>query len=140
MDEDGITDYVVDDIYDKKQSYILMKDIKSDTLEYLTGLFEDSKFWDDYYNNLTSELEEDLQILHNTLNENYDKPLVDIFMEYHENSKNYKNNPNGYDQVYAILDQYGSEDEDVDVLFSMATEEEQLEMIDLIRPRDEYLN
>ena len=140
LDEDGITDYVVDDIYDKKQSYILMKDIKSDTLEYLTGLFEDSKFWDDYYNDLTSELEEDLQILHNTLNESYDKPLVDIFMEYHENSKNYKNNPDGYDQVYAILDQYGSEDEDVDVLFSMATEEEQLEMIDLIRPRDEYLN
>lgn len=141
LDEDGITDYIVDDIYDKKQNYILIKDIKSDTLNYLTGLFEDSKFWDDYYNSLTSDLEENLQIIHNTLNEEYDDSnLVDIFMQYHEDTSNYNDNPTGYDMAYSILDKYGSEDEDVDVVFERASEEDQIEMINLIRPKDEYLN
>jgi hypothetical protein len=80
--------------------------------------------------------------LHNTLNENSDEDnhLVEIFMQYHEDSKNYENNPSGYEQVYEILDQYGDETEDVDILFKKATEEEQREMIDLIRPKDEFLN
>ena len=143
FDEDGIYDYIVGDIFDSKAKSISIEDINGSTLDYLKGLFEDSKFWDDYYDELTSDLEEDLQIIHNTLNEDYDNdstPLVDIFMQYHEDTNNYTNNPSGYDKVYSILDKYGSEDEDVDKLFSMASEDEQKEMIDLIRPKDEYLN
>ena len=142
FDEDGITEYTVDDIFDSKSKTISINDIKGATLNYFVGLFEDSKFWDDYYNELTSDLEEDLQIIHNTLNETLNEynSLVDIFMQYHEDSSNYHNNPEGYDSVYAILDKYGSEDEDVDEVFLRASEDEQKEMIDLIRPRDEYLN
>ena len=141
FDEDGIN-VTISDIYDSKAGSLSILDVTRDNLDQLKGIFEDSKFWEDYYNDLTSDLEEDLQILHNTLNECDDSygGLVDIFMQYHEDSNNYRNNPDSYNQVYEILDQYGSEDEDVDILFLRATEEEQKEMIDLIRPKDEYLN
>lgn len=60
--------------------------------------------------------------------------LVDEFMKYHEDFDNYHRNPSGFDNMYKILSKYGSEDEDVDEVFNRASKEDQLKMIELIKP------
>ena len=64
------------------------------------------------------------------------KDLVDIFMEYHEDPENWRNNRIGFDRMYEILMEYGDEDEYVDEVFKRAPVEKQREMIDLIQPHD----
>lgn len=63
--------------------------------------------------------------------------LVDTFMRYHEDENNASRNANGFDKMYEILDKYGDESEDVDVVFMRATPEDQQKMIDLINPGPE---
>ena len=63
--------------------------------------------------------------------------LVDTFMRYHEDENNASRNADGFDKMYEILDKYGDESEDVDVVFMRATPEDQQKMIDLIDPGPE---
>ena len=49
-------------------------------------------------------------------------------MRYHEDSDNYSRNSAGFDKMYDILNQYGDEDEDVDVVFKRAPLEVQRKM------------
>ena len=60
--------------------------------------------------------------------------LVDTFMKYHEDEYNYANNPSGFDKMYAILEKYGDESEDVGTVFQRATPEDQQKMIKFITP------
>ena len=64
--------------------------------------------------------------------------LVNEFMRYHEDSDNYSRNSAGFDKMYDILNQYGNEDEDVDVVFKRAPLDVQRRMIDFIRPAVPY--
>ena len=61
--------------------------------------------------------------------------LVDEFLKYHEDSHNYSNNPDGFAKMYEILDTYGNDSEDVDVVFRRASESDQRKMVNLIRPK-----
>ena len=63
---------------------------------------------------------------------------VSEFMKYHEDPDNYASNHDGFDKMYDILNQYGSDEEDVDVVFKRATREDQKRMIDLIRPKVKF--
>lgn len=64
--------------------------------------------------------------------------LVKEFMRYHDDPDNYPRNPNGFDKMYDILNQYGDEDEDVDVVFKRAPLDIQRKMLDLIKPAVPY--
>ena len=64
--------------------------------------------------------------------------LVDTFMKYHEDANNYHNNEDGFDKMYAILEKYGDESEDVDVAFKRATPEDQRLMVELIKPKPRH--
>lgn len=64
--------------------------------------------------------------------------LVSDFMRYHEDRDNYASNNAGFDKMYDILNKYGDEDEDVDVVFKRAPREDQLKMIELIKPHSKY--
>ena len=59
--------------------------------------------------------------------------MTDEFLRYHEDADNYRNNEAGFNKMYTILDKYGSDDEDVDVLFERATDADQIRMINLIK-------
>lgn len=63
--------------------------------------------------------------------------LLDTFMKYHEDEDNYSRNRDGFDKMYEILNHYGNEDEDVDVVFSRATPADQERMVALINPGPE---
>jgi len=63
--------------------------------------------------------------------------LLDTFMKYHEDADNYSRNRDGFDKMYEILDHYGNENEDVDVVFSRATPADQERMVQLIKPDPE---
>lgn len=63
---------------------------------------------------------------------------VDEFMKYHEDEKNWKDNQEGFLRMYDILNKYGSDDEDVDVLFNRASDIDQERMIELIKPENTY--
>lgn len=63
---------------------------------------------------------------------------VEEFMRYHEDPDNYASNNDGFDKMYDILNQYGSDEEDVDVVFKRATPEDQKKMIELIKPKAKY--
>ena len=60
--------------------------------------------------------------------------MTDEFLRYHGDADNYRNNEAGFNKMYTILDKYGSDDEDVDVLFERATDEDKKKMLDLIKP------
>lgn len=60
---------------------------------------------------------------------------VDDFLKWHDDATNYQYQQDNFEQMYAILDKYGSEDEAVDEVFKRATPEDQKKMLDLIRPR-----
>ena len=60
--------------------------------------------------------------------------MTDEFLRYHEDANNYRNNEAGFNKMYTILDKYGSDDEDVDVLFERATDEDKEKMLSLIKP------
>lgn len=60
--------------------------------------------------------------------------MTQEFMKYHDSAENYHSNKDGFNQMYTILDQYGSDDEDVDVVFDRATEEDKKRMLELIKP------
>ena len=61
--------------------------------------------------------------------------LVDTFMKYHEDADNYRSNTNGFDKMYKILKKYVvMPDENVDEIFLRAPEEDQIKMIELIKP------
>lgn len=62
--------------------------------------------------------------------------LLDKFMRYHEDPDNYEKNRDGFDKMYAILDKYGTENENVDEVFVRAPENVQKRLVDLIRPKD----
>ena len=62
--------------------------------------------------------------------------LLDEFMRYHEDFDNYRKNRAGFDKVYSILDEYGTENETVDEVFVRAPENVQRRLVDLIRPKD----
>lgn len=63
---------------------------------------------------------------------------VEEFMRYHEDPDNYASNNDGFDKMYDILNQYGSDEEDVDIVFKRATPEDQKKMIELIKPKAKY--
>ena len=58
---------------------------------------------------------------------------VDTFMKFHEDLDNYRNKPEVFDEIYEILDKYGDESEDVDVVFKRATPEDQRKLMALIQ-------
>lgn len=58
---------------------------------------------------------------------------IDTFMEFHEDPNNYHNNPEIFDEIYEILEKYGDESEDVDVVFKRATPEDQRKIMALIQ-------
>lgn len=60
---------------------------------------------------------------------------VDDFLKWHDDATNYQYQQDNFEQMYAILDKYVSEDEAVDEVFKRATPEDQKKMLDLIRPR-----
>lgn len=64
--------------------------------------------------------------------------MVTEFMRYHDDPDNYSRNQKGFDEMYDILNQYGSEDEDVDTVFVRATPADQKRMLDLITPNAKY--
>lgn len=59
-------------------------------------------------------------------------------MRYHEDPNNYPSNQDGFDKMYNILSEYGTENEDVDVVFKRATTEDQDKMIALIKPKPKF--
>ena len=61
--------------------------------------------------------------------------LVDQFLDFHEDENNPNRDNGRFDKMYDILDKYGDESENVDVVFERATPEDQLKMIDLISYR-----
>ena len=63
---------------------------------------------------------------------------LDEFMRYHEDPNNYPSNEDGFNKMYDILNEYGTENEDVDVVFKRATPEDQDKMIALIKPRPKF--
>ena len=63
---------------------------------------------------------------------------VDEFMRYHEDPNNYPSNEDGFNKMYDILNEYGTENEDVDVVFKRATPEDQDRMIALIKPKPKF--
>lgn len=66
--------------------------------------------------------------------------LVDTFLKYHDDAKNYNENPNGFDKMYSILEKYDDSNgnDSVDVAFLKATPEDQKKMIELITPEVKY--
>ena len=62
--------------------------------------------------------------------------LVDEFLKYHDDETNYYNNEEGFNKMYDILEKYDDSNgnDTVDVAFRKAPLEEQLEMIELIKP------
>lgn len=63
---------------------------------------------------------------------------VEEFMRYHEDQNNPNIDNGNFDEMYEILEQYGDENEDVDVVFNRATPEDQDKMIALIKPRPKF--
>lgn len=59
---------------------------------------------------------------------------LDEFIEYHDDPDNFRENEAGFNAMYDILSKYGSEDEDVDVVFERASDADKKAMLDLIRP------
>ena len=65
--------------------------------------------------------------------------LADEFERYHEDRDNYLNNPDGFDRMYDILNQYAEdENEDVREAFKRAPIEDQRRMVDLIKPQPKF--
>ena len=64
--------------------------------------------------------------------------LLSDFTRYHEDADNYHSNPEGFDAMYDILNQYGSDEEDVREVFKRAPYEVQVKMVDLIKPRPKF--
>lgn len=63
--------------------------------------------------------------------------LVDTFLRYHDDEKNYHSNPSGFDAMYEILEKYddSNHNDTVDVAFKRATPEDQKRMVELITPK-----
>lgn len=64
------------------------------------------------------------------------KELVELFLKYHDDYDNYKNNEAGFNSMYNILSKYGNQDEEVDTVFLRAPYSEQIEMVQLIEPNN----
>lgn len=61
--------------------------------------------------------------------------LVDEFMRYHDDEHNHSH---GFSDMYHILEQYGDDSEPVDVVFRRAPRDQQIRMINLIKPVPKY--
>ena len=57
---------------------------------------------------------------------------VDTFIKFHDDLDNYRNKPEVFDEIYKILDKYGDDSEDVDVVFKRAIPEDQRKIMTLI--------
>lgn len=72
------------------------------------------------------------------INESMDSDeLLELFLKYHEDLDNYRDNPEAFDRMYEILDKYGDEDEDVNKVFVRAPYEDQVKMVNLITPSND---
>lgn len=68
------------------------------------------------------------------LNQNIKAAMsVDEFLDWHEDPNNYPAQSSTFDAVYRILDQYGSEDGNVDEAYAAASPEDQEKITMLIR-------
>lgn len=65
---------------------------------------------------------------------------VDLFLKYHDDENNWRNNQDGFDKMYEILEQYDDSNgnDPVDVAFEKATSEDQDRMLELITPKAKF--
>lgn len=69
------------------------------------------------------------------INESMDSDeLLELFLKYHEDADNYRNNSYRFEKMYEILSKYGDQTENVDEIFLRAPHSEQVEMVNLIAP------
>lgn len=67
------------------------------------------------------------------------KSLVDTFLDYHDDEKNYRSQKGNFDKAYEILDKYGDSDVyDVREAFLKADPDDQNEIVRLITPKAKY--
>lgn len=135
------------------QTAVQFTDITRDLFNTIDDAFTSGNLFDDFKlcDNCTIEAEtntdlfdmqedeivvESVEATNISLNEASDMDLQ-LFLELHEDPKNYENNRYGFDKLYELFDSYGfSSDEDVDVCFNALSEEDKELALQLIRRKD----